>query len=178
MPKKSDTTTDLNLPEKRVFIGNASLWKRVAAFILDILLLDLLVLGFYDSIIASIIDGAGSVKETVKHLQSSDSLSTVIVMLFFLLTLMVLAYFVLQEYMLGQTVGKMLLGLRVVAVGDGQISDISFFQSLIRSMFIIPTIPFIFLWIVDPVFTFFNKEQQRFSEWLCRTKVIEVYQFG
>ena len=180
MPKKSSfksSKDSLNLPEKRIFVGPASIWKRIAAFILDILLLDFLILGFFDKTLRKLLK-ADTTSGIFKMLQSDTSIATTLVMIFFILTMIIMAYFVLQEYLIGQTLGKMLLGLRVISTIDpDQLQQISFLQALLRSMFLIPTIPFIFLWAIDPIYLLFKRDGQRLSEWLCKTRVIEVYQF-
>ena len=94
--------------------------------------------------------------------------------------LFVLAYFVLLDYLLGQTVGMMIFDLRIISEGSAAGAkasvDIGFFQSLLRNIFLIPAVPFIFLWLVDPIFAIFNKNNQRLTELLSKTLVVERYQ--
>ncbi len=169
---------DLNLPKKRIFVGNASLWKRAAAFVLDLFILDFFVFGFYDSLLKKIVPNSDDFISLYRSFQVDDNIAFVLTLLMLIITLLALAYFVLLDYLIGQTFGKMLLGIRTVSVRDSsKFGQVGFFQSLLRNMFIIPAVPFIFLWVIDPLYIFFNHDKQRFSEWLSRTKSIEVYEF-
>lgn len=176
MSKKSDPDTDLNLPERRMFVGSASIWKRIAAFVLDLLIIDVLLLGSYDTLLRNILK-ADTATSIFQKLQSDSSISTLITMLFFVITMIILAYFILFDYLIGQTPGKILLNIRVVSLSEDGFAEIAFWQAVIRSLFLIPTLPFIILWIADPAYLFFSKENQRLSELVCRTKVIETYMF-
>ena len=60
---------DLNLPEKRVFLGPANLWKRVLAFILDLFILDFFVLGFFRGVTSKVVGSATSVTAAYHMLQ-------------------------------------------------------------------------------------------------------------
>jgi hypothetical protein len=53
-------------------------------------------------------------------------------------------YFVLFEYLLGQTPGMMLLSLRME--GNSGI-----FAVMLRNSFIFPVLPFILLWVIEPI---------------------------
>ena len=48
-------------------------------------------------------------------------------------------------------------------------------QVLARNIVFIPIFPFILLWVLDPLFMFFTKTNQRLSEILSKTKVVEKY---
>jgi uncharacterized RDD family membrane protein YckC len=53
-------------------------------------------------------------------------------------------YFVLFEYLLGQTPGMMCLRIKIFS--DGTLKTM-----LLRNMFIIPVFPIILLWIIEPI---------------------------
>ena len=72
---------------------------------------------------------------------------------------------------MGQTIGKMLM--KIYVVSDNQ--DLKAWQLLTRSIVFIPIFPFILLWVLDPLFMFFTKTNQRLSEILSKTKVVEKY---
>jgi uncharacterized RDD family membrane protein YckC len=80
-------------------------------------------------------------------------------------------YFVILENKLRQSIGKMIFNLYV----EGQDKDIKYWQLFARSMFLIPIFPFVLLWIIDPIVMLFTKENQRLSEILSKTKVVERY---
>jgi len=75
------------------------------------------------------------------------------------------------EKKLQQTPGKMVFNLYV----KSQTKDLKYWQLFVRSMFLIPLFPFILLWLIDPIVMFFNKDSQRLSEILSKTKVVEKY---
>ncbi len=167
---------NLNLPQKRIFIGNATIWKRVAAFILDILIIDFFLFSSYETILRNLTKGSSGFIKTYTYLHSNSSTASVLFLIFMILTLFTLAYFILMEYMLGQTPGKILLNLKVLSVVDEKnLALPNFWQCLLRTIFIIPTIPFILLWVIDPLYLLFTKDGQRLTELLSKTKVIEVY---
>ncbi|MBU2561351.1 MAG: RDD family protein [Nanoarchaeota archaeon] len=168
---------DLNLPEKSVFYGPANLWKRMLAFLLDIFILDFFVLSIFSGITGKIVGDTKEVLLVYKMLQQDTSQVQALTMLFMIIIMLALAYFVLLQYAVGQTVGCMLLNIHVVAqTGENKFGRPSLLQSFVRNMFIIPTIPFILLWIADPVYLLFAKKGQRLTEWLSATRVIEKFE--
>ncbi len=73
-------------------------------------------------------------------------------------------YPILAEYRFGETVGKHLLGLRVVRESGGRIS---FGQSIVRQL---PT--FFQVFWVDAMFALFTERHQRAFELLSKTRVV------
>ncbi|MBN1544813.1 RDD family protein [Candidatus Woesearchaeota archaeon] len=168
---------DLNLPEKSVFYGPANLWKRMLAFLLDIFVLDFFVLSIFSGMAEMVVGNTKDVLLVYKMLQQDTSQVQALTMIFTIIIMLALAYFVLLQYAVGQTAGCMLLNIYVVAqTGENKFGMPSLLQSFVRNMFIIPTIPFILLWIADPVFLFFGKRGQRLTEWLSTTMVIEKFE--
>ena len=53
--------------------------------------------------------------------------------------------------------------------------QMSFWQTLLRSIYLIPVFPFVLLLLIDPVYMFFNPENQRLSERMSKTRVVERY---
>ncbi|PIN68596.1 hypothetical protein COV93_08920, partial [Candidatus Woesearchaeota archaeon CG11_big_fil_rev_8_21_14_0_20_43_8] len=86
------------------------------------------------------------------------------------MTIMIL-YFALTEFKLGQSFGKMLLQLRV----RSDTKDLRLYQCLLRSIFLIPVFPFILLWIADPLSMAFTKDSRRLSEILSKTRTVQDY---
>ena len=85
--------------------------------------------------------------------------------------MLALLYFYLLEKKLAQSIGKVLFGLYV----RSQEKELKRWQIFVRSMFLMPVFPFVLLWLVDPIVMLFNKENQRLSEILSKTKVVEEY---
>ncbi len=161
--------TNLNLPKKRTFVGEAAIWKRALAFILDILIIDFFILTAYDKVLLRILDGS-SISQIINILQTNSKLYAGVIVLVALMFILIIAYFSLLEFLIGQTPGKMLFNLRVVTKDSLEIPKC--WQCTLRSLFIIPVFPFILLWIIDPIYLIWKKE--RLSEWISKTKVIQV----
>lgn len=163
----------LNLPKERVFVGPALVWKRVAAFVIDMLLINLIILFPFRGLLEGILPKSYSFSEASRLLGSSDytgfltSVSLVI-------SLLMIMYFYLMERKMSQTIGKMLMKVYVTASDNGS-KDLKAWQLLARNIVFIPLFPFILLWVLDPLFMFFTKTNQRLSEILSKTRVVENY---
>lgn len=167
---------NLNLPEKRVYVGPATMWKRVLAFMLDLLILDFFVLSVFKGLMGRLSKGMSGFADTYSMLNNNPAQAQAIVMLFMLLILFLLVYFVLLQYLTGQTIGFMLFNIRVVSQeGEKKFGKAGFWQCVLRNLFFIPAIPFILLWVIDPLYLVFAKKGQRLTEWLSNTKVIEQF---
>ncbi len=169
---------DLNLPEKRSFVGPASLWKRIVAFMLDIFIIDFFVIGFFRDITAHLIGGTTDLMATYALLNKSGSMVTSLTMIFVIIISLAMAYFVLMQYVAGQTLGCMLVNIRVVYQADGKESvKPGLWQCIVRNIFLIPTVPFIFLWVADPIYYFLARKGQRLTEMASNTRVVEQFEF-
>ncbi len=82
------------------------------------------------------------------------------------LVLLIPGYFVVAEYLTGQTPGKRALGLRVVRESGARIS---LGQSLVRQL---PLVAEIFL--LDVLFALFTERNQRAFELISKTRVVRV----
>lgn len=101
-------------------------WKRMSAFVVDVLLFEMFV--------------ARPFAQT--RMVEGDLLAAGIMLftLFF-------CYQIATQYLLKQTVGMMLFSYRINA---------SLLQIIGRNIYLIPTIPFILLWIADPLAIMFT----------------------
>lgn len=88
---------------------------------------------------------------------------------FFLMALIVLAYYITLEGMLGATIGKLILGLRVVKV-DG--SAIDWRASVVRNL--LRFVDGLFLYVVGAIFIWASPLCQRLGDRLADTVVIRV----
>ena len=159
----------LNLPSERTFIGPALIWKRIAAFFIDLLMLNIVVLLPVRKILQSIIPENYSFSEAYKLLSSTTS-TGYITSVSIVMSIFAILYFYLLEKNMKQTIGKMLMKIYVVADDNARA-----WQFLARNLVFIPVFPFILLLILDPLFMFFTKTNQRLSEILSKTRVVEMY---
>ncbi len=161
----------LNLPEERTFKGPALVWKRFLAFLTDFLIINLVLFFPFKRLIQSSMPEFGSFSETYAYLISNQSYTQALTVVSLAMSIFALFYFALLEYKIQQTPGKMLLKISVI----GEKKEVRFWQYLVRSLFIIPIFPFFLLWVLDPLFLFLTKTNQRLSEILSKTKTVEEY---
>jgi uncharacterized RDD family membrane protein YckC len=163
----------LNLPKERTFVGPALAWKRVIAFVIDMMIVNLFALFPFRGLFEGIISEGHSFTEAYNLLSSTDY-SGFLTSVSLAISFLVIMYFYLMERKMSQTIGKMLMKVYVVASDNGN-KDLKEWQLLARNMVFIPLFPFILLWLLDPLFMFFTKTSQRLSEILSRTRVVEKY---
>ncbi len=184
----------------KTIFAQASILKRAAAFAIDLLIINMAILFPFDSVFQKIVpsDSFSEAFEFLSNNADSASIKAIIISA----SIVTLLYFVIFEKKLKQTPGKMLFKLYVEAQGKDlkyskrtkfsndyafAISGVnkqikhdylltpSYWQLFVRSMFLMPLFPFVLLWFIDPIVMLFTKENQRLSEILSRTKVIEEY---
>ena len=163
----------LNLPKERTFIGPALIWKRIAAFFIDIMIINLVVLFPFRKLFQNIIPKDYSFSDAYRLLSSSTNYTGFITSVSFVMSVLVILYFLMLERKTGQSIGKMMM--KVYVVSDS--SSLSAWQVLARNIVFIPVFPFVLLWALDPLFMFFTKTNQRLTEILSRTRVVEKYSF-
>ena len=158
----------LNLPKQRTFTGPALVWKRVAAFAIDMLLLNIVVFFPFWSMLEKSVPKNVSFSESLKissaELASSKSFTAIA----FAMSILMILYFWILEAKTGQSIGKHAMKIYV----EGDKGKPSSWQAFARSIvFVFPSL----VWLVDFLAIFFTKTGQRLSEIISRTKVVEVY---
>jgi len=162
---------NIGLKKGKTFFAHASILKRAVAFIIDLLIINIVILFPFKRIFAKIIPDTSSFPETLNFLKNNSEYNTSLTFILILISAITILYFMIMEKKLNQTPGKMLFNLYV----DSQTKDLKYWQLFVRSIFLIPLFPFVLLWFIDPVVMFFTKENQRLSEILSKTKVVEKY---
>jgi uncharacterized RDD family membrane protein YckC len=153
---------DLNLPKKRLFKRPASLWKRLLAFIIDLILIQFLILLPFEKIFSNLKVKSAS---DIFTMSQSMNIPTSVYYAFFFITVLALLYFAFFEYYLRQTIGMTIFGI----YADG---EVTFWKAIIRNAFIIPAFPFYILWIIEPIHLLFYKT--RALERFTSTSTVEV----
>ena len=134
-----------------------SLWKRFIAYLIDVIVVNLVVsLPFY-SFLSNFKDNP------MVLFTSTDSRLT---FLTFVVVISILIYFSVLEYKIRQTLGKIIMGIYVVSLSD---KELRFSQALLRNI----TKPFSIVLLVDVVYMFFKGGNQRLFEVFSRTAVVE-----
>jgi uncharacterized RDD family membrane protein YckC len=168
MPRKKKEPKE-SYPQPSVAEVSASIWKRIGAFLIDMLIVYVIVVFSLGDKLLPPLEEAASFAETYAAVAKSSGISDGISFVFSTLFFM---YYMMLERKFGQSLGKMVVNIYVVAAIPDK-KDISGMQNLGRSLFLIPFFPFMLLWFVDWVSIFFSKDSQRLSEILSKTKVIE-----
>lgn len=158
----------LNLPQEKTFIGPALIWKRIAAFFIDIVIINLFVLFPFRSLFQNIVPKDYSFSEAYKFF-SSTNYTNFITSISFIMSILIILYFVMLERKMSQTIGKMFMRIYIISNNN----TLKTWQLVLRNLVFIPLFPFILLWIVDPLFMFFTKTNQRLSDILSKTSVVE-----
>jgi|TARA_B100001964_G_C14201640_1_gene586101 hypothetical protein len=162
----------IGLKRGKTFLAQASVLKRIIALIIDLLIVNIIILFPFKRIFEGIIPETESFSKTMDFLNSNSGYSASITAILVLAAFLTILYFMVFEKKLQQSPGKMLFNLYV----KSQTKDLKYWQLFVRSMFLIPLFPFVLLWLIDPIVMFFTKENQRLSEILSKTKVVEKYQ--
>ena len=161
----------LAIPTSPKFQAPATLWKRITAFILDLLIIDLVLLFPLKRLLEKIIPLGIGFQETYQYLTTNAQAATALTFISFAIGVLALLYFTLLEYRLNQTIGKMVFKIYIISTNK----ELNIWQCIGRNLFALPFFPFIILWVVDPIFMFMTKDNRRLSEILTKTKTIEHF---
>ena len=161
----------LNLPKERIFIGPALLWKRIAAFFIDLLIITVVVFFPFRKLLQNTLPKNYSFAEMYEFLSKSSAYNNYIISVYLAMSIFVFLYFYMMERKMCQTIGKKIMNVYVVSDND----SLKRWQLLVRNLVFIPIFPFDLLFIVDPAFMLFTKTNQRVTEILSKTRVVEKY---
>ncbi len=135
----------------------APLWKRFFAYLIDFFLVNIIVSLPFSKYLTNFSNKLDII------LGTNDK---GLLAISFVVILSVLFYFVYLEFSLNQTVGKMLLNIYVVSV-DGNKLKLS--QAFVRNLIK----PFPIVLLVDVLYMFFKRSNQRLFEVFSATSVVE-----
>ena len=158
-----------SISKGKTFLAQASVLKRLIAFVIDLLIINMIILFPIRRVFEKIIPDTQSFSKTLDFLGDKSGYSTSMTVIILIVAFLTILYFMLLEKNLKQTPGKMLFNLYI----DSQTKDLKYWQLFVRSIFLIPIFPFALLWIIDPIVLIFTKDNQRLSEILSGTKVVE-----
>ncbi len=151
----ADLYAKLNLPRQRIFVKDASFLRRATGFLADLLILDFAAFGAFQSLF---IGG-----EPSRLLAGDFSLTPAMYAAAVVMALLALTYFMLFEYLLGQTPGMMLVAIKA--------ENVTLWRAFVRNLYFIPVFPFPLLWVVEPLYLAFRKT--RFLEIVSGTRTVE-----
>ncbi|MBW3014857.1 RDD family protein [Candidatus Woesearchaeota archaeon] len=145
-------------------------WKRILAFIIDYLIIDLVVLAPFKLHIERLVPTGSPWTATPSPVVASEMIFIAGIVL-----VLIMAYFTFLEFFLKQTPGKMLFNLYVVSEVK---KELGFWRILLSNFTFFPLIPIVaVLWIVDPLTMLFSAKHQRMLEKLTKIMVVEMRGF-
>lgn len=161
-----DTRIKAGLPrrdrKKAAPTSDAGFIRRTLAFAVDIIILQFIVITPFSKLLSGL-------SHDIRHLLSASIPGDAYAASIFI-SFMIFLYFTFTEFIAKKSIGKRLMGIEVVSETD----DLRLSQVLLRNLAVLPLFPFILLWVADPLFMMFSKEQKRLSDLLARTKVVQV----
>lgn len=164
----------LHLPVPK-FLGSrvvalpASWGRRILAFLIDLIILNIFVTGAFQKVIRKLLPTEASYTSIQAAIEAQPSLATAVFFIAFLSGIFAILYFALLESQLGYSVGKLFMQIRVVAL---QNEELTLWKCVIRSLLMIPAFPFIILWVVDPLYALFSPLRQRLLERWSNTATV------
>ncbi|MBI5072894.1 RDD family protein [Candidatus Woesearchaeota archaeon] len=143
--------------------------RRTIAFLFDLALLSFTIIAPLSAFLEKMLPKSTDFMASYTALANNATLSTGITVLLYFIFILILLYFTLCEYFVGQTAGKRWMNLKVTDLAG---SRPTFFQALTRNLVFLPIFPFMLFWIIDPLYLLFSG--YRLSEQLSKTKTIAV----
>ena len=156
----------LKLPKAKYQLANPL--KRIAAFLLDLLLLQMLVISAFNTYFESLFPTDKGFIENYQYLTNNINLFSNAYYALITIAVLMILYFAYMEYKFSQTVGMMIF--RIYAKSSEE-KELTFFQCVLRNIYLLPLFPTFFLWVIDPLYFMFKGE--RLSEIFSKTKTVE-----
>lgn len=162
------------------YLINAGLIKRLAAFVIDLFILNFIALQPFRSLFSGKISSS-SIQDLYNLVMSNNSVFQMLYLSSVFIGFIILLYFVVMEWKTGQTIGKMIFGIYVVSTEEAKLKkklgdrNLKFWQAIAENMMLIPIFPFFLLIVIDPIYMVFSRENQRLSEKIGKVMVVEKY---
>ncbi len=134
-------------------VSPVSLWKRVLAFFIDFIIINLIVVLPFSNFFENI------------DVYSLDIIGSEIIFVSLIIIVLTLLYWVVLEYLLKQSVGKAILNVYV----RSKDKNLKLWQCIVRNLTKVSLI----LLILDSLPVIFKNSYQRFFEKLSNTEVID-----
>lgn len=145
--------------------GPAPLWKRTFAYVLDILLVDLVIVLPFQPLLNKISGTGEDFAEMYSFFNNNPTNMKIIFFVSLLISLFTVLYWAILEYKLQQSVGKMIMNIYV----RSKTKNLTFYQCFVRNISKMSLLPL----ILDCSYMFFKKTNQRYLEKMTNTEVID-----
>ena len=142
---------------------SAPLWKRGLAYLVDMVIVGVVVVLPLEPTLEGLSQGS-SFFGGYSFLQSNPHLALKLLVLSLAIALLTVLYWAILEYKLRQSVGKLLLGIKVVSTKK----TFTFSQCFVRN---ITKFTSLFL-LLDVLYMLFKGGNQRYTEVLSKTEVL------
>ena len=149
---------------KQKKILQTNLTRRVLAYIIDTAILNLILLAPIIKQMQKIVGDNTSFTSSYQFFINNPQKISAVVILGFMLIILTIAYYSILEFKLRQTIGKMLLGIKVMS----KKANFKYSQTLIRNI----SKPISILFIFDVIYLLVKKQNQRFFEKISDTVVL------
>ena len=103
------------MPKNKIIEGPAFLWKRIAALITDLLIINLVIAFPFQGILEKIIPTGLSMSDLSDYLSSNPKVASLASSIIIIIGILAMIYFSIMEYKTKQTIGKKLFGIFVVS---------------------------------------------------------------
>ncbi len=170
----ADLAQRLNLPKQRIVLVPASLWKRAIAFIIDMLVINLIIFSPFKPLFIGSLEGKTSFDAISAYLESNPAALSQLSWALAIIIALTIAYFTILQFRIRQTLGMMLFDLWVYT----DVKDPSLWRIMLSNISLIPSFPFILLWIIDPLYLIFSGVKQRLMQRLTGIYMVEQADAG
>ena len=143
----------------------ASLTKRVLAFFIDVLIIDLIIVMPFNKYIESITNGQNGFNYFYSFVLKNPDIIFQLAIISFIIFVLSVAYWSILEFKTRQSIGKMLMNIKVMSKKKGFL----FTQCIVRNI----SKPITILFLFDVLYMVFKKEKQRYFEKISDTVVVE-----
>lgn len=158
----------LKIPKARIVEASANIWKRVVAFLADLLIINIVVIYPFKKHFRSLIPST-KYGEAINYVLANPSIANTMTTVAIMVSIIVVLYFSLSEFKTGTTLGKYFLKLKVKSLGK----EVRFWQFFVSNLTFIPFLPFILLWVVDPLHMLVSEKKQRLMERIAKLETVE-----
>jgi uncharacterized RDD family membrane protein YckC len=151
--------------------------KRFFAFLIDFFVLNVIILQPLSLRIQSVIPEGTAFGDLYSYFNQNPTLLSEANVISILIIVLFFSYFFLLDWLLGQTLGKKVMGLVVVSKGNFLYAHygtkVTIIQAFVRNLALLPLFPFVILWIVDPFYLVWKGK--RVSDHYTKTDVVSVH---
>ena len=145
--------------------GPAPLWKRTFAYVIDVLIVDLVIVLPFQPLLNKISGKGENFAEMYAFFNNNPANIKIIFFVSLLISLFTVLYWAILEYKLKQSVGKMIMKIYV----RSKTKNLTFYQCFVRNISKMSLLPL----VVDCSYMFFKKTNQRYLEKITNTEVID-----